>query len=110
MFKTKFFRITVLCTAIILVFGINGLYASGGQSSSRSSGGTVTIQVWGGVPAESGPQASVDEFNALYKDKGIQAEYTRFVNDNNGNLQLETNISVVNMSEGMERELIKRLQ
>jgi multiple sugar transport system substrate-binding protein len=34
----------------------------------------------------------VDAFNAEFKDRGIQAEYTRFVNDTNGNLQLETNL------------------
>ncbi len=53
---------------------------------------TVTIRMWGGVPAESGPQAACDNFNELYKDKGIQVEYERFVNDETGNLKLETNL------------------
>ena len=45
----------------------------------------ITLRVWGGVPAEAGPQASIDLFNEAFKDKGIQAEYERFVNDDTGN-------------------------
>lgn len=52
----------------------------------------VTIRMWGGVPPESGPQKACDDFNALYADKGIQVEYERFVNDETGNLKLETNL------------------
>lgn len=48
--------------------------------------------MWGGVPAEAGPQKVCDNFNELYKDKGIQVEYERFVNDDTGNLKLETNL------------------
>lgn len=53
---------------------------------------TVTLRMWGGVPPESGPQQACDDFNALYADKGIQIEYERFVNDDTGNLKLETNL------------------
>lgn len=53
---------------------------------------TVTLRMWGGVPAEAGPQQVCDNFNELYKDKGIQVEYERFVNDETGNLKLETNL------------------
>ena len=52
----------------------------------------ITLRVWGGVPAEAGPQASIDAFNEAFKDKGIQAEYERFVNDETGNLKLETSL------------------
>lgn len=52
----------------------------------------VLIRLWGGVPPETGPQAVCDNFNELYKDKGIQVEYERFVNDETGNLKLETNL------------------
>ena len=52
----------------------------------------ITLRVWGGVPAEAGPQASIDLFNEAFKDKGIQAEYERFVNDDTGNLKLETSL------------------
>jgi multiple sugar transport system substrate-binding protein len=73
-----------------LILGASSVFA-GGASQSRAAQ-VFTVKVWGGVPAENGPQAAVDAFNAEFKDKGIQAEYTRFVNDTNGNLQLETNL------------------
>jgi multiple sugar transport system substrate-binding protein len=77
----------------LMVLSAAALFAGGrSQQGSGRSGQPFVVKVWGGVPAESGPQASIDEFNALYKDRGIQAEYTRFVNDTNGNLQLETNL------------------
>ena len=62
------------------------------DNGGASTGETVTIRVWGGVPPESGPQESIDNFNEAFKDKGIQAEYERFVNDDTGNLKLETNL------------------
>jgi multiple sugar transport system substrate-binding protein len=52
----------------------------------------VTLRLWGGVPPEAGPQESCDLFNKEYKDRGIQVEYERFVNDETGNLKLETNL------------------
>ncbi len=52
----------------------------------------IVLKVWGGVPAEYGPQQTMDAFNEAYKDKGIQAEYVRFVNDATGNIKLETTL------------------
>lgn len=51
---------------------------------------TITLRLWGGVQPEYGYAALVDNFNAEFKDKGIQLEYVRYVNDNDGNLQLDT--------------------
>lgn len=51
---------------------------------------TVTLQFWGGVQGEYGYDALVENFNNEFKDKGIQLEYTRYVNDGDGNLQLDT--------------------
>ena len=51
---------------------------------------TVKLIVWGGVPAESGPQALVDAWNA--NNPNTQVEYVRFVNDDTGNTQLDTAI------------------
>ena len=62
------------------------------EAESSGSGEVVTIRMWGGVPPERGPQQVCDNFNELYKDKGIQVEYERFVNDETGNLKLETNL------------------
>lgn len=52
----------------------------------------VTLKMWGGVPAESGPQAACDNFNKLFGDQGTKIEYERFVNDTNGNLKLDINL------------------
>ncbi|MBQ7841448.1 MAG: extracellular solute-binding protein [Lachnospiraceae bacterium] len=53
-------------------------------------GETVTIRVWGGVQPEYGYDELISNFNEEYADKGVQAEYVRFVNDSSGNMQLET--------------------
>lgn len=96
--------------ALAAMMGLSGCSSSSGTADTQAGGGeqmgtssadsgeqaasgeTVTLRLWGGVPAEAGPQASCDLFNELYKDKGIQVEYERFVNDDTGNLKLETNL------------------
>ena len=52
----------------------------------------VRLLMWGGVPPESGPQAVCDAFNKEFASKGISIEYERFVNDDQGNMKLETNL------------------
>lgn len=52
----------------------------------------IVLKFWGGVPAEYGPELTVKAFNEAFKDKGIQAEYVRFVNDDTGNIKLETTL------------------
>lgn len=54
---------------------------------------TVTLQMWGGVQGEYGYDALVENFNKEFADKGIQVEYTRYVNNADGNLQLDTYLS-----------------
>jgi multiple sugar transport system substrate-binding protein len=85
-------RISALLIVLVVFFCTTAIFAGGGSQSSSGSAQVFTVKVWGGVPPENGPQAAVDAFNAEFKSKGIQAEYTRFVNDTNGNLQLETNL------------------
>lgn len=63
---------------------------SSDSTESTYDGEITTIRVWGGVPDESGPVAAIEAFNEEFADQGIQAEYVRFVNDDTGNLQLET--------------------
>ena len=53
-------------------------------------GKTVTINFWAGIQPEYGYDQMVKNFNEEYKDKGVQIEYTRFVNNAEGNLQLDT--------------------
>ncbi len=55
------------------------------------SGGTETsdvLQVWGGVPAASGPGKVVEAFQRKFPQ--YKVNYTRFVNDDRGNLKLDT--------------------
>ena len=54
---------------------------------------TVTLQMWGGVQGEYGYDALVEAFNSEFADKGIQVEYTSYVNNDDGNLQLDTYLS-----------------
>jgi multiple sugar transport system substrate-binding protein len=56
---------------------------TGGQQ--KASG---TLQVWGGVPAASGPAAVVEAFQRKFPQ--YKVNYTRFVNDERGNLKLDT--------------------
>jgi multiple sugar transport system substrate-binding protein len=48
----------------------------------------VDLAFWGGEPEENGPGALVGGFNELYEN--ISATYTRYVNDDTGNTQLDT--------------------
>lgn len=75
----------------------NGGAASSSPSSSPSSSvepsatagaDPVKLTLWGGVPPENGPQEVVDNWNKENPD--IQLEYVRFVNDDAGNLKLDT--------------------
>ncbi|OCT11869.1 hypothetical protein A8709_28815 [Paenibacillus pectinilyticus] len=57
-------------------------------TQSPESQKPVTLKFWGGVPPESGPQNAVDAWNKA--NPNIKVEYTRYVNDDPGNLKLET--------------------
>lgn len=82
------------------VAGCGGSGSSGDASSTAGASGspaaaatnapkkTVKLKMWGGVPPESGPQAVVDNWNKQNPD--IQVTYERFVNDDAGNLKLDT--------------------
>ena len=50
--------------------------AEGGQKTEP--GKTVTLRMWGGVPAEAGPQQVCDNFNELYKDKDVYKRQTLY--------------------------------
>ncbi len=56
----------------------------------NEDGTPVTLKVWGGVQPEYGYTEAMKNFNEEFKDKGIQAEYVRYVNDAEGNLQVDT--------------------
>nr|WP_306220738.1 extracellular solute-binding protein [Cohnella sp. WQ 127256] len=62
--------------------------ASPSASTPVKSGDTIKLKMWGGVPPEAGPQTVIDAWNKDHSD--IQIEYVRYVNDDEGNLKLDT--------------------
>lgn len=65
--------------------------AGAGGQTEKAADGPVKLTMWGGVPAENGPQQVVDDWNA--QNPEIQVEYVRYVNDDDGNLKLDTALS-----------------
>jgi multiple sugar transport system substrate-binding protein len=65
-----------------------GVKASATFAAPALIQGDVTLEVWGGVPAENGPQTLVDAF--MEANPGVTVNYTRYVNDDTGNTQLDT--------------------
>lgn len=82
-------RGAALAMAAVLTVTMGGC-GKESKTENNATSDTVTLRVWGGVPPEAGPQEAIDNFNEEFKDKGIQAEYVSFVNDETGNLKLET--------------------
>lgn len=58
---------------------------SGGAKGSPDAG---VLNVWGGVPEETGPNQLIEAFMEKYPK--IKVNYTRYVNDEQGNLKLDT--------------------
>lgn len=65
-----------------------GNAGGGDEVAQQGSAEEGTLVVWGGVAPEDGPQAVVDAFMEKYPD--ISVEYTRFVNNAEGILKLDT--------------------
>jgi len=59
-----------------------------GETAKSGNKESVKLKMWGGVPPENGPQQVVDSWNKANPD--IQVQYIRYVNDDTGNLKLET--------------------
>jgi multiple sugar transport system substrate-binding protein len=88
--------------AVVLFAAFAGCAADSGKSNTAdsqkdnvsqnetqpSSKEPEIVTIWGGVPAETGPGALVEAFNKSRDD--IQIEYYRYVNDDQGNLKLDT--------------------
>ncbi|MDD6221839.1 MAG: extracellular solute-binding protein [Lachnospiraceae bacterium] len=67
--------------------------AASKTAAAKNNGETITLNLWGGIPGEYGYDEMVENFNEEFKDKGIQVQYTRYKNDSDGNLQLDTYLS-----------------
>ncbi|MFD2614361.1 ABC transporter substrate-binding protein [Paenibacillus gansuensis] len=78
----------LLITVTVAGCGGSNTEAVDTKAASGGSGETIKLKMWGAVPAEAGPQAVVDAWNKENPD--IQVEYVRYVNDDAGNLKLDT--------------------
>src|SRR5699024_1239470 len=73
---------------------VGGAAAAAGAAALAGCGGggastdPSTLQVWSGLPPESGPQSLIDRFQEAHPD--IPVRYTRYVNDDRGNLKVNT--------------------
>lgn len=52
----------------------------------------VTLKVWGGVPADAGPNRVMEEFNRKFASRNLRAEYIYFPNNESGNRRVETTL------------------
>lgn len=72
----------------------SGLLVGGATSSTYASPmlnlrqSAITLEFWGGEPEENGPGDLIAAFQESQPD--IQVRYTRYVNDDTGNTQLDT--------------------
>jgi len=78
----------LVITSMLVACGGNNSGASEKDSNKGGDKSVIKLVMWGGVPPESGPQEVVDNWNAANSD--IQVEYVRYVNDDDGNLKLDT--------------------
>ena len=69
-------------------------YANDPDWFGTDDGKTVTLNFWGGIQPEYGYQQLVDNFNREYANRGVQVEYTRYSNNDDGNTRLETYLLV----------------
>ncbi|MEK3722782.1 ABC transporter substrate-binding protein [Paenibacillus sp. FSL H8-0034] len=78
---------------VCLIAAMSTMAACSGNTGTTTKSGAaapkpVQLKFWGGVPPESGPQTVIDNWNK--ENPNIQVEYVRYVNDDPGNLKLDT--------------------
>jgi multiple sugar transport system substrate-binding protein len=81
--------LTIVMSAASVLFGGGGSDSTPAASSGPAKQ-PVTLRLWGGVQPEYGYDAMAKNFDKEFAGKGIKMKYVRYVNDNNGNLQLDT--------------------
>jgi len=90
----------VLTAGLVACSGGGGTVNTGSTVQSEAGGQKdgekgerkekITLTFWGGIPETAGPQAIVEAWNAEHPD--VQVEYVRYVNDDAGNLKLDTTL------------------
>src|SRR5689334_13118272 len=93
--RNRRWMIAGLALLVAVPLALAGCGAKGGNQTegtspeaSTASSDPIKLTLWGAVPSENGPQEVVDNWNKQNPD--IQVEYVRFVNDDAGNLKLDT--------------------
>lgn len=84
----KWYLVSFLLILSLLLSACGSNEEGSESSSSGDEEEVITLSFWGGVPAENGPQAAVEKWNEL--NPHIQVEYHRYVNDEEGNLRVNT--------------------
>ncbi|MCL2319512.1 MAG: extracellular solute-binding protein [Treponema sp.] len=110
-----------LLLLLFLIFGAVLIFAAGGQQAKPAAGAAgpvkepITLRFWGGVQPEYGYDLMAEQFSKEFANKGLRMEYVRYVNDNNGNLQLDTYLASggeidIFMGYGATSRLIPRVK
>lgn len=90
--ETKRFRTSrrsvLKSAAAVGAVGVVGTTSRALGASAAIQDSAVTLEVWGGVPAENGPGDLIAGFEAAFPN--IKINYTQYVNDDTGNTQLDT--------------------
>jgi len=76
----------------LLVLTVGVLVFAGGQNEKASNTPeeqkAVELVVWGGVPGENGPDEAAAKYSAM--NENVNVKYVRYVNDDQGNVKLDT--------------------
>jgi multiple sugar transport system substrate-binding protein len=84
----------ILLAGSLLFLALSLSVYAGGDSEGKKAGSSevskekTKLTVWGGIPGENGPQQVAENYMKLHPD--IEVEYIRYVNDETGNVKLDT--------------------
>ncbi|UKS28785.1 extracellular solute-binding protein [Paenibacillus sp. HWE-109] len=79
-----------------------------GKQEEAAKTEPIKLMFWGGVPEDAGPKEVVETWNKANPD--IQVEYVRYVNDDAGNLKLDTALLTGQQIDLFATYLLPRLE
>lgn len=77
----------LLTTLVVFLTAFAFVFAHG-QTEAATASEEIVINVWGGLPAENGPNEICEAYNASHP--GVKVVYTYYTNDDAGNTKLDT--------------------
>ena len=83
----------LLITMICLIAAAGMVFSAGASQQGTAAGAPIKLSIWGGIQPEYGYDTVVENFNREFRSRGVELEYIRYVNDNNGNLQLDIHLA-----------------